>query len=166
MTRDIAKSFGGALRAAREATGRTPQEAAELLYCDADFYRRLEAGKSLPSIVLACKAVERLGVDPAAALGAPSHVEITSTILAGLDDAQAQIVFWRWQYDDLAERLRVTAAQRDDLRAELADVRAQGAASIAALRQECEDLQAELGRVRAERDETLMMIALDAEVTL
>lgn len=138
MTRELAKSFGAALQSAREATGRTTEQAADLLYCDHDYYCRLESGQSLPSLYLAARAVDRLGVDPAAALGAESYstrvavAELDADLLSeSLDGARAEAEYWRLQHDE---------------------VHAQGAASIAALRQECEALQAELGRVRADRD--------------
>lgn len=136
-TKTIAQSIGAAFRAARARRGLTCVQAAELLCLQIDFYGRIEAGESLPTILTCARAVEVLGVDPFALFGtAASTVDVAPRYVAECAD-----------YDRRRADTCQAAAHADRLARDAAEARAE---SLAA---ECEALQRELGRVRAEREE-------------
>ena len=69
MNKELAQSIGNAARQARKALRLTQEDAAERINVSAEFYARIERGKSLPSIVTFARMVSALDVSADLMLG-------------------------------------------------------------------------------------------------
>src|SRR5712692_2086864 len=69
MDTNLAKRIGSAARAARRARSLTQQDAAELIGVSAEFYGRIERGRTLPSVPTLVRIAAALDVPTDALVG-------------------------------------------------------------------------------------------------
>ena len=69
MDTRLAKTIGAAARAARLARGLTQEDAADLVGVSAEFYARIERGRTLPSVPTLLRIAGALSVSADALLG-------------------------------------------------------------------------------------------------
>jgi len=87
MDTDLARKIGSAARAARRARALTQQDAAETIGVSAEFYGRIERGRTLPSVPTLVRIADTLGISTDALLGRDGTQAATSQLAPSPKDA-------------------------------------------------------------------------------
>ena len=77
MDTNLAKRIGSVARAARRARSLTQQDAAESIGVSAEFYGRIERGRTLPSVPTLVRIAEALDVPTDALVGRLGPTDVT-----------------------------------------------------------------------------------------
>ncbi len=80
MDTNLARKIGSAARAARRARALTQQDAAETIGVSAEFYGRIERGRTLPSVPTLVRMADALGIPADALLGRIGAQTLTSRV--------------------------------------------------------------------------------------
>ena len=87
MDTNLARKIGSAARAARRARALTQQDAAETIGVSAEFYGRIERGRTLPSVPTLVRIADTLGIPADALLGRTGAHAVTSQLEPNPTDA-------------------------------------------------------------------------------
>ncbi len=80
MDTNLAKRIGSAARAARRARSLTQQDAAESIGVSAEFYGRIERGRTLPSVPTLVRIAEALDIPTDALVGRTGSQGVASPL--------------------------------------------------------------------------------------
>jgi len=80
MDTTLARKIGSAARTARRARSLTQQDAAETIGVSAEFYGRIERGRTLPSVPTLVRIADTLGIPADALLGRTGTQAVTSRL--------------------------------------------------------------------------------------
>lgn len=89
MDTRLAKTIGGAAKAARLARGLTQEDAADLVGVSLEFYGRIERGRTLPSVPTLLRVATALQVSADVLLGLDQIPEATRSRLAATSTPDA-----------------------------------------------------------------------------
>lgn len=95
MQTPLAITIGKALRKARESSGLTQEDAADRAGISAEFYARMERGRTLPSVPTLVRLAEALGVSADELLGRPAERRAGAAAVAtparGVEDESPEV---------------------------------------------------------------------------
>ena len=95
MQTPLAITIGKALRKARESSGLTQEDAADRAGISAEFYARMERGRTLPSVPTLVRLAEALGVSADELLGRPAErragAPAVATPARGVEDESPEV---------------------------------------------------------------------------